>query len=106
MRVTLDGQQYRIGFRYDALSPTVTDAFLLDEAGVVLTGGRAWCHEKDNFCKETGRKLALTRAIKDLPKEQRKLVWGAYLNRKAGIATANPAGLANPSTAATTGTSD
>ncbi len=82
MRVTLYGQQYRIGFRYDPLSPTVTDAFLLDEAGVVFAGGRAWCHENDNFCKETGRKLALTRAVKDLPKEQRKAVWEAYLNRK------------------------
>lgn len=43
--------------------------------------GEAICHPKDNFCKEVGRKLALARAIKGLPRASRMLVWDAYFKR-------------------------
>ena len=42
----------------------------------------AVCHEKDNFCRATGRKLSLTRAMESvrLTKEERKEIWEAYRN--------------------------
>jgi len=40
------------------------------------------CSPKDNFCKETGRKISLTRAIAHLPKEERTQIWKDYFNRK------------------------
>jgi hypothetical protein len=52
----------------------------------LLSQGRARCSPEDNFRKEEGRKRALTRALDPLPfdKEDRALVWTAYLNRKLG----------------------
>ncbi len=46
-----------------------------------LTIGYAHCHPSDNYSKETGRKLSLARAIKDLQKQHRRTIWQAYLNR-------------------------
>lgn len=45
-------------------------------------------HPKDNFCKETGRKLALARAISSLPwdKDARRSAWTSYLNRRTETA--------------------
>lgn len=37
--------------------------------------GTAWCSRKDQFCKRTGRRIALTRAIAALPTEIRRAVW-------------------------------
>jgi hypothetical protein len=46
--------------------------------------GYAWCSPKDNFNKETGRKLALKRALDTpkLTKEQRTEIWKAYFEVK------------------------
>jgi hypothetical protein len=48
--------------------------------------GRAYCHIKDHFCKDEGRKLSLARAMKNanLPKEERKVIWEIYRNTKVG----------------------
>lgn len=45
--------------------------------------GQTLCSFKDQFCKETGRKLALTRLLKawGLGKEAREKVWEQYRNR-------------------------
>ncbi len=53
--------------------------------------GFAYKHPMDNFCKETGRKISLARAIKGCgkldpimsDKEFRTQMWNAYLNRNA-----------------------
>lgn len=42
--------------------------------------GVAACNPKDNFCKNTGRKIALARAVKDYPKDVRTAVWDYYKN--------------------------
>lgn len=50
----------------------------------------AVCRPPDNFCKETGRKIALRRALDiaadpaglALTKAERELVWRAYLQRR------------------------
>lgn len=45
--------------------------------------GLAACTAEDKFVKETGRKVALARALKaaGLSREARTYVWGRYLNR-------------------------
>jgi hypothetical protein len=42
--------------------------------------GEANCVPTDNFCRATGRKLALTRALKqaDFDYDARKAIWAAY----------------------------
>lgn len=58
----------------------------------------AACSRKDNFCKATGRKLALTRALADvrvryrggmltrpLSKDERREFWQAYFDRMGGV---------------------
>jgi len=44
--------------------------------------GAAFCNPKDNFCRATGRKLSLARAMKNaqLPKEARTVIWEIYRN--------------------------
>lgn len=37
-----------------------------------------YCSEKDQFNKDTGRKLSLTKAIRHFPKSKRKLFWREY----------------------------
>ena len=47
-----------------------------------LNYGMAKCGLKDNFCKETGRKIALTRALRCFDdKEFRTAIWNAYFHR-------------------------
>jgi len=59
----------------------ITECCLLKEDNSIVTVGNASCAINDCFCKETGRKIALTRAVSTLPKSERKKVWEAYLNR-------------------------
>lgn len=42
--------------------------------------GQAICSEKDNFCKDCGRKLSLKRALKstEYNKDLRRGIWEAY----------------------------
>jgi hypothetical protein len=53
---------------------------------VIIGTGESSCHHRDHFCKETGRKLSLARAMKNanLPKEERKVIWEIYRNSKLG----------------------
>lgn len=43
--------------------------------------GEAVCSLSDQFEKEKGRKVALARAIKPLPREVRACIWAGYLYR-------------------------
>ena len=51
----------------------------------LLAEGQTGCSVKDNFCKATGRKIALTYALKQLGptfgKVDRAAVWEGYLKR-------------------------
>ena len=66
--------------------PIVTFCDIIDNKDRLVAEGRANCFYKDHFCKETGRKLSLARAMKsaDLPKEERKVIWELYRNTKLG----------------------
>jgi hypothetical protein len=94
---------------------TICTIHLLDRNGQSLARweGHAYCHSNDQFKKETGRKIALTRALYglasqcSLTKHDRALFWDAYFDRKnpARKVVAVPAGEASgdPPYAATLG---
>jgi hypothetical protein len=46
-----------------------------------FASGHAFTHPNDNFCRETGRKIALTRLLRDYPKPVRAQVWKQYRER-------------------------
>ena len=82
---------YKIEFEYDremalikgkpSNRPIITRAAVLLKGHIVGKIGHAVCHDLDNPVKEVGRKLALARAIHDLPLEERKIVWKEYFSR-------------------------
>ncbi len=59
---------------------TICKLYSASEPDKVLAVGIAALHHKDHFNKVTGRKLAFSRALKqlDLPKEWRTQLWNAY----------------------------
>ena len=109
MRFTVDGQQYQVVWNYDRIW---TDTWPHRDAGdaphnvretrcwvneyetpnfegavrVVhkLCVGVAHCSEQDAFVRKIGRKLALTRALKSMPREFRRQAWAAYLEMQGG----------------------
>ena len=54
-----------------------------EKGPAVIAITQAWCSVKDQYSKETGRKVSLTRALHHLKldKKQRTDVWHAYFNR-------------------------
>jgi len=66
-------------FQYDQTSGTTVCSLLNGEKSLLSTGN-SHCSVRDNFCKDTGRKVSLGRALKvlDLPKEGKKKIWEAY----------------------------
>lgn len=49
----------------------------------LLSVDYAYCHTNDNFCRATGRKIALTRALDGLKldKETRQKIWKTYFEK-------------------------
>ena len=47
--------------------------------------GLADCNPTDNFCYESGRKLAMSRALETVDREHRRAIWKAYHNRRNTI---------------------
>jgi len=91
-RVTVDGVELEVDFRHELIWRTVElgpDVHVdvrdhrrtscgVSGGGVQLTCGVADCSAADQFCRATGRKLALTRAVAELPKHVRKALWDGY----------------------------
>lgn len=83
------GVEYKIKFRHNRHGgwlpgrDTWAQAYTIAkvQAGGEEFIGEAYCSYDDIFCYETGRKIALTRAIKPLPKSVRRGLWEAYFNR-------------------------
>ncbi len=94
MKTTIDGIEYKISFNhYNPPKPerANTQCSIEWETGHYL--GSAIVHPKDTYCKETGRKLALRRALLagGFSREQRKLFWAAYRYRRAApLAASDP----------------
>ena len=44
----------------------VTSAIIIDEDGEIISSGVAVCSDQDNFCRRTGRAIAVGRAFKKI----------------------------------------
>jgi hypothetical protein len=84
-------EDFHIDLNINDLSPPqipigsngTTTATLSSPEGIVMFEGKANCHPNDNYCKETGRVLALqdmTRTIDDASIKHE--LWEVYKNRK------------------------
>ena len=100
MRVTVKGSHYEIKFRHVihkggawyrghtdcSVSEGMTniDGKFIGVGLVVLAN--TYCSAKDNFCRATGRKISLGRALlKAFPdKEDRRFIWQQYF-KKMGV---------------------
>jgi hypothetical protein len=75
---------YSIKWRY---TPTkqITQCQILDDNGIIGEGQALLAHT-DRFCKNTGRKISLARAMfdADIPKTERIVFWELYRNMKIG----------------------
>lgn len=75
---------YKIKWQHGLPPHRGTHCGIYNKDNVQIANGVAWCHAKDHFCKDTGRKLSLARALKDaqLSKDERKVIWEIYRNEK------------------------
>lgn len=91
MKINIDGRDYSFKFTHhtgdtspnklskkDSQIERSTVCRVFNEDGKIVTYGVANVHPYDNFCKETGRKIALSRAISTWEKEYKTLVWDEY----------------------------
>ena len=79
MKINIDGRDYSFKFQHHTSGierGTVCRVF--NEVGDQVTYGVSNVHPQDNFCKEKGRKIALSRAIKTWEKDYRTQVWEEY----------------------------
>jgi hypothetical protein len=82
MKFTLDGAEVEIRFHFqDAV--TLCSLVITSNLGAYVFGGYALCSSRDRFVKETGRKIALRRALEmaGVDKVHRKAIWLKYLSR-------------------------
>ena len=56
----------------------ITECFIRNKDGKEILGGTSVCSPRDNYCKQTGRKLSLARAIKMFNREVRSEIWAEY----------------------------
>jgi len=71
-KIQLANREYRIKFHH---SPNMTEAWIVDEqTKTPYAIGYADLHPKDNFIKAVGRKIALSRALREFTesKNERK----------------------------------
>ena len=93
IRAQIDGTEYTVHFRHQQLREPVPwgerlirgrTSASVENQGEEVGFGMARCSAGDIFCRETGRKLAMARALKDLDKPVRTAIWQAYFQRTNG----------------------
>lgn len=77
------GVNYKIWFKYPVTDGRRETVCLIDIEGSdeTYTAGSSVCAKSDQFSKEKGRKIALTRAIGGYGRPFRQAAWNCYLNR-------------------------
>ena len=79
MKININGRDYSFKFQHHTSGiERGTVCRVYNEDGVQVTYGVSNVHPQDNFCKEKGRKIALSRAIKTWEKDYRTQVWEEY----------------------------
>lgn len=91
MFVTVGKTQYKVTWRHGNNDPEpetgtkVCECMITDVADPTIAyHGFSFCHWKDNYVKETGRKLSMTEALHyafEFDEEARAAFWKAYFNR-------------------------
>jgi hypothetical protein len=71
-------KEFKIMWRHE--SNKGTSCLIRNYKDAIIGCGLTCCSISDNFCRETGRKLSLARAMKNasLGKEERTEIWEAY----------------------------
>lgn len=83
-----EGRILRVHFRHEV--PAYTQCWITErDTQQFVSKGFALCSSKDNFNREKGRKVSLSRALKNFPKEKRTEVWTLYFMRKVPDDIAN-----------------
>lgn len=94
MKLSIENKTYAIYFRHnlDAVGfrnkhpykgKTICGIVsLVDGERIPCAEGRAYCSNKDQYCKDKGRKEALRRALKNFTYQERAYFWQFYLHRK------------------------
>lgn len=91
IQIDISGKPAKLWFKHErkplinyGLTPVLCTecAICGEDPDKPLALGRAICAKGDNFCKNTGRKIALSRAIKDYDKPTRKKIWDAYFEAR------------------------
>ena len=79
MKINIDGRDYSFKFQHNTTGEERgTVCRIFNEVGEQVVYGVSNVHPQDNFCKEKGRKIALSRAIKSWDKAYREQVWNEY----------------------------
>ena len=101
MKLYLNGKTVELVFQHHVellagLEGTI--AAFIDKDGNRLKEAYALRNPVDQYCKATGRKVALARLIKELPRGTRSQVWRAYWNsiNKSEFALEKTSGYNNP----------
>lgn len=103
IKLSLNGEELALTFRHNRYDEpnfygpnhlpisAVTYAWIygLDSEGKMDRGdaraqGIALCSVQDNFCKESGRRVALAKAVSRWPRDVRKLIFAEYDGRRRG----------------------
>ena len=84
MKVQTMKGEYNLRWSYPLLSKTkrrATHCHIFRDENLEGSIGVTVCSTDDNFCRATGRKIALTRALQNYPREFRREIWQAYHKR-------------------------
>ena len=88
IKTEIDKKEVEIKFRYKVHNGiSLRTGFTICKLylnGKYMGFGWASCSDKDQFNKNTGRKVALSRALRSFDREFRKKVWRAYFNARHG----------------------
>lgn len=84
MIVQVGNKRYAIKWHHErgAKGSSCTIEEMVGETRVFVGTGVALCSVKDQFCKETGRRVSLARAIKEFKRTERAQIWQAYWRQK------------------------
>lgn len=83
MKITVNNKEYRVRFEYHwPVQKQNGEVFNIGTTCHINDDvqGDAFCNPNDDFCKETGRKLSLARALKalGLSKDERRIFWAEF----------------------------
>jgi len=87
MKVAFDNNQYKVSWQHNSGELFTRCKIYNNDLFQPLALGTAYCSEHDNFDRNKGRKLSLSRALDELfgqDRETRKLFWNEYYKMRNG----------------------